>query len=1529
MSFKASPNWHSVIVLEPCAYDVASRVSFTFAGILSMATPSRPSVARQPSRVPGGFDTDDDLSPIKTSFDDEDFGQLSAPMQSQVDPPPADDSLLSEDGKSLVGGDGDTYLQEREMRRRLDDVDSTFLPEISPAGHAPMTDSSMLGHPHPNSFVPDVPQGRPESSDRADIEDEDGSHSPATPPESYQTPAPGRSELPSKGESPETATDHGYYNNSSLETMSSSPTAAAAARTVSRAVSMASMDGGYETADDSKGGIMLEQSNRDSATDHEDTPRKANPDSTSSRASSPTPTKIRGAQDPPEAASGHDTDLGSLRENKRPKFLNSRMASQRSSNSSYTTTSTEGGSEVTLGADFALQSGGAVPQRGSLASRPSDFARSISLGSMASAISELSDREDKIKSTESNLHTLDEEHDTPREDTIRAGDGSVPETPRAASGRLNTPTDTVIAQHVRDIEVPATMAREYRNRHASPNKRNGAPTPSAGRNGKSLTLKEQSSTIDRLMKENWDLKLKINFLDDALSRRSDEGVKAMISENVDLRTAKFKSAKELREMKRAQRELERKLKEKSDELTKKMEAPVPEDKPAGPDPEEFQFMENELTYFRERVMTYEGEIEKMRHESFDQEQEKKRLAEVLKRVGESNGGTDIGVREEVDMWKDLLDAETARREQSDEDNRRLRDEIRRLKSDASSTTTNNHAANVYNVSRRQKLSSTVSYNSISERDHERNGVSSVASSTLVEQLRHENAELRREVGAQTSMLTSRNREKERLYQEIEDLKLGARHGTRSIAGDSIFDRSASRAQGRPASRASDQTRVTQMSDAERDGYELKNGQLRDQNAGLKLEIHDLTRKLEELLDELEQLDAIKIEHEELKQLYDNDVGLATDDLKAMQGERDEALRIQEDMEAELQYLKAEGNERIGALEEEIEHKNQELEHLHNELCNHAEDSDALRKEVRTHSESILRIEEDIEVKTKRIRDLQLELEELGHEADAMDKDLREEKDKTTKLTVQQESGQSEIAFLREEQDGDKIKIGDLEDALNNLKASLSSEKDRVTDLEAQLAEERHQREVIGGKEKQEVQKIMNDLNRELTSANDDSRKLKKNLQSREIEATSLKERLTELESNLREVLNDPNGTRSSFTTSIARLQKDLESTAAELDNAQHNLSERDRLLKNRDSLLESHGLESKKLSELLDRERQGRRADKAQHEQWQKSHQHTSRTVSQKDVRITELESSQQSSRKKLSTLELQFKDQLSERNTLLLTLWSRVSSICGSDWQHQNGLVNNHLPTLEVLANGSMLPAFSRNVLNAVKNVEGTIIAFQGRIRTIERELWTEYQSLEQTLDARIKKLDRLESTVQSHRISGTFTAAPEIAKLRGENRLLKSELATLQKQEMHARNASRASNHRPSSSIDRSAPPPTLARHHSSSAVEHLSNAMGPTSPSRRTSSSRQVNHDAEIVSQPIEPTQQRWIHRLRELERRLKAEREARLLDRSGARRRLEEGAEENRRLRGELEREKVRRGGSITGGDSQAGSGESRGQSAGSA
>ena len=766
----------------------------------------------------------------------------------------------------------------------------------------------------------------------------------------------------------------------------------------------------------------------------------------------------------------------------------------------------------------------------------------------------------------------------------------------------------------------------------------------------------------------------------------------------------------------------------------------------------------------------------------------------------------------------------------------------------------------------------------------------------MEQLRHDNASLRREVAAQISMLTSRNREKQNLDQEIEELKLAARReSARSVAGDSILERSVSRAHGRPTSRASHATPLNLASDSERESYESRIGELRDENNSLRMQFRELDDKWNENLDDLEKA-------ENIKQLYEKDLEQALQDLQTLQTERDEALRLHEDLEMEFQNLRSDAEERITSLDEELGRKEQEL-------SIREEDLEALRGEFRGTSESLVRLEDDMNIKSGRIAELEQEIEAINNEMDNARDEYNGLQSKNDRLTVQHESLQKEIAFLREEQDSDKIRIGDLQ-------AELTSEKDRAKELDSRLAQEKHQREVIDGKEKQELQRIMDELNQEVSSTKTESRELKQSLQSREVEVTTFKERLNEWESNLRELLSEPNGTRSSLLASITRLQKELDSTASELDFTKDTLSQKEHLLRSRDSLLESHGLESKKLSELLERERQARRADKAQHDQWQKTHQHTSRTVTQKDQRITELESSRQSDRKRITTLESTFKDKMEERNQLLLTLWNKLAPMCGSDWQHHNALINNHVPTLEVVS--SQLPAFSKNLLSAITTVEGLLLGFSGKIKSVERDLWKEYQSLETSLDTKTRKLDKLEATVQANRVTGTLSAAPEIAKLRGENRLLKSEIANLQKQDLHARTSrtlsSKSHAHNAENTNNLSAPAPTLARHYSSSAVEHLANPPFNRSASSSTAATlgtipqnKELQQGSGVVnSQPIEPSQQRWIHRLRELERRLKAEREARLLDRTAARKRLEEGMSVNEQLRGELERERGRKG-----------------------
>jgi chromosome segregation ATPase len=800
---------------------------------------------------------------------------------------------------------------------------------------------------------------------------------------------------------------------------------------------------------------------------------------------------------------------------------------------------------------------------------------------------------------------------------------------------------------------------------------------------------------------------------------------------------------------------------------------------------------------------------------------------------------------------------------------------------------------------------------------------STSSSTLVvelELLKQENAELRKEVSAQTSMLTSRNREKERLYQEIEELKLGQRRdGSRSVAGDSIFDRSASRAQMRTGSEISDGTGSRDNMD--REELEARNGQLRDQVSTLKLENQAMR----------DQLDGYSRELEALDKAYQADVDQAEEEIGNLQNERDQAIEMANERDAAFQDLRAEAQEELDTLAEELDQKIVECQRMGEDLRNQDESLRVLQAEMRSASEGIIRLEEDAQNNLERYKAVQQELEETNREMESLEKSLFEANTKVQRLTVQIESSQNEIAFLREEQDGDKIRIGDLESELKMYQMSLHSEKEKTRELEQRLADERHQREVVGSKEKQEVQRIMNELNREASAAKEEVRRLKKSLSTQEIETTTWRERLMDLENNLRETLGDLSGSRSSLITNIMKLQKELESTALELESVRQQLDEKESILRNRDALLESHGLESRKLSELLERERQARRADKQSFEQALKNHQQASRTITQSNSRITDLENARNSDRKRFTSLEQQFRDQLSERNALFLTIWKRLSSICGPDWAHSNSLINGNLPSQEVIGNILFWPGFSRNLLLAIKTVESVISGFKTRIRSIEHDFTKQYQNLESSFAQRVRRLERVEEAVKNLRNGrGYSSSTSEVAKLRGENRLLKAEINLLQSNSRTHGSASTAagavmaSGPRSPSLASTADPERSLTRQNSTPGTSEkprserglTRSSTGLPQPSHSSSSSTVTNNAGAMMPRSRsgagawEGSDEKWIHRLHELEKRLKAEREGRLLDRSGARKRLEERDAENQRLRDQLQRERVRRGPSGT-------------------
>ncbi len=1510
----------------------------------------RPRIERRSSRVPGGFDPEeeDDVASVGSGHDDSQYSENNSGSFLPAFKDPS--SLLQPvDEHTNLDLPANRTFDESEMNKNLLDHESSFLPEHSPLVErdSQLTgadDTHLFGVVNDNVAVRKKPhpiQITYPSEDTENNVDERPFQSPKTPPGGYKTPAPEQQEFRDTGRTGRSTPQ--LPNTSALESMSSSPTAAATARTLSRVQSLATM-GGYETAHETEDQIRTVKRSRSLEDDTEATPRKNE-------------SLYLGV---PDAADGQQEGSGTKPKHRRPGYLHKRSSQARLSFDSIASSNTDA-SDATIGADFALQSGGALPDSSDRRKARNTISRQASLGSMMSGISGISDDEHRVQrqASTTDLGTLEEESPN----SNKAGGYS---TPRASVYNFAMPSDTVIANNVRDLEVPGTFARQYRqDRSLSPEKSNTiiglTPGPKRG-----LTLKEHRSTVEKLGKENFDLKMKIHFLDQALQKRSEDGVKEIITENVQLKSGRLRLEKDNHNLRKQIRDLQKRL----DETNGARESPNGDPGYAS-DEERSPTAEEEVIYLRERVEVTEIEIEKLRHENMAKETEKRRLAEMVKSLGDPRAGaSDIGSREERDMWKDMLETETIAREQSEEDNKRLREDISKLRNDT--------LASGKPASRKIKIGGSVVSRS-----------SSVEASNIkdaeIDRLRHEVSELQKMIGAQASTLTSRNKEKERLYQEIEDLKIGRMGGLRSVAGDSILDRSASRA--RSHSRASNGTRMSRLSDQEREGLENRINELRDEVSHMKLENQNLQGQFDEALAELDVIDA----------QAQADADQFNEELALLTQERDNALRDAEEQDQAFQQLKGEAQEEIDGLGDELDIKVKECTELDDELIAQVENVKVLQAEMRSAAEGLVRLEDDAQQNLARYQSVKGELDDANRELETLEKTLSEADSKVQRLTVQQESSHNEIAFLREEQDGDKIKIGDLESLLKKVHLNLESERDKSKDLDRRIGDERTQRDAIASQEKQDVQRVLNDLNREASGAKDDLRKVRKALSVRDIEAKTYQERLSELEESLRNIIGDPNSSRSSLISAVTKMRRELDQTTVELQSVRTKLEQTDNLLADRDTLLESTSHECRKLADAFEREKAGRRQDKVDFEKTYKGHNSTTRALTNASARIAELEGVRQTDRKRATQMDTQLKEQLSERNQILLNLWKRLSAMCGPDWAHNNSLINGNLPSQEVIGNMLFWPGFSRNLLLAAKQVEGTLSTFRDKIKRVERELYKEYQTLEQTLEVRTRKLERIEESWEQMKFKvaemetrvdhGSRTPkssrTPEISKLKGENRLLKAELQLLQQQQSHHnlqsrrdRNESRASGYSASimsndgpgqvdGAVNGTAgvPPRSssmrrnrmeLQRHHTTNIVEHLSSMGGDVGSLRSNSISSRNSGYTQAMDRgglmipagpfnapangnfslppppreapPAPPStasgsdiasitagsagggqgQDKWIHRLRELERRLKGEREARLLDRSGARKRLEERDAVNEELRRELEREKVRKG-----------------------
>jgi hypothetical protein len=342
----------------------------------------------------------------------------------------------------------------------------------------------------------------------------------------------------------------------------------------------------------------------------------------------------------------------------------------------------------------------------------------------------------------------------------------------------------------------------------------------------------------------------------------------------------------------------------------------------------------------------------------------------------------------------------------------------------------------------------------------------------------------------------------------------------------------------------------------------------------------------------------------------------------------------------------------------------------------------------------------------------------------------------------------------------------------------------------------------------------------------------------------------------------------------------LNETVRDVDNLKRVLSEKDRSISNKDNQLESQALELRRLADIAERERQAHRNVAHQFETYQKTTHHTSRTLTQQETRVSELESIRHSNLKKIASLENQLRDQVTERGQILLKVWEKLSALCGPEWTHNNNLINGRaLPTVEAIT--TMLPGFAKNIFAAVKTIETMMGDFKTRIHNVEKTLWKEYQTLEENLEVRTKRLDRLETMSRSAVLGVSGDGKAEIYKLRESNRALKTELSHLRAQYEVRSNVFNHPSPSPSvptgprnKGVEKTSRTSTMTRASSSSAVETIDRRTESRSGSSRNAPPSQLDPDEKKI----------WQLRMHEMTNKLKAEREGRVDDRDGAFQRL---------------------------------------------
>ncbi|EKM80156.1 hypothetical protein AGABI1DRAFT_120188 [Agaricus bisporus var. burnettii JB137-S8] len=821
----------------------------------------------------------------------------------------------------------------------------------------------------------------------------------------------------------------------------------------------------------------------------------------------------------------------------------------------------------------------------------------------------------------------------------------------------STPTSITLSRDDADengggdlLDTPALTNKRYGEEAETPRKRGVRATAPGAKGGVTLTLRDQEKHIDNLKKENFNIKLRVHFLEERLAQLAPDQIDAALKQNINLKIEVQQRNMELKKLKKLLAQYERDL--------------------------ETQRTSSSSNHDREREL--EEKLE-----------EREREIRELRRL-KAGRGDDHGVVRELEMRNSELEGEVEGVRELLQDNM---EEIERLRDLLE------HRDDDLGESSQPETSRTHSVRRISD-------------------LEEEISELHHQLEVQAEAIAQRDDDKDELIDVIETLKLELEDLHRRREAESV-ERSESRA-------------MIMEEREEREAVEDDLNAMKDRLAALLIEIQ---QKEDEIDQKNREIDELVAEHKRIVEVVEDEW---RGEVEEARGQADELKDVNSifyiwvlaEREADVRDLRI----NVSEFESRNHDLQLEFEAALNDLEVQAEAKDAQIEAMRT---TIDKLGEDI-------YNLEDENDKIKDEAERLRDDDSAERERLAALS----------AALKEE---DLTRqISDLSDELEHI---TKSHQRVIDDLTRKHEDElRKSARTLESKEST-LQSTLNDLNR-----------LQALLSQREEDLHDVQDALEGLEEERKRRGEVDTTARFSLQLELDRLKRDLERVEDELSRARKEIDDKEIKVRDKDSVIDKLSSENRDLAAQVAAHTQTKLNLTEKLDLVQGNLRKAESELEGYRSRMGDLEMRLSKDQRSLLNAENQYRDQLTERNTLLLTIYQYMDKILGVDKVAKKGNAGETKP----FTNFSV---FHDNLITRLKALSQIQLDFDKRCKEVESKYVDKLNEIKKQLETRWKQIDKFEAGVKSYG-EAKATWRRKLSAKEGEVDALKTSNTELQQQ-------------------------------------------------------------------------------------------------------------------------------------------------------